>query len=80
MEMKVVLVFLFSTIVATLMGKCRTRYLLVKIGNAEEKGKFHILLKMTLATQNWYAFVRLRNIHLTYSYPIQPNQTVPLTF
>ena len=80
MDMKVIFLFLFSAMVTTLMGKCRTKYLLLKIGNAEEKGKFHILLKMTLATQNWYAFVRLRNIHLTYSYPIQPNQTIPLTF
>ena len=40
--MKVFLLFLFSAIVATTMGKCRTRYLLVKIGNAKERGKLHI--------------------------------------
>ena len=35
-------VFLFAAIVATIMEKCETRYFLVKIGDAEERCKFHI--------------------------------------
>ena len=34
--------FYFSAMVAITMEKCRTRYILVKIGDAEERGKFHI--------------------------------------